>query len=200
MDESPKVLGHLKKIARAMYSNPPAFGARLVAHILNDPTLKTSWQHSLGHMAERISMMRAELRKRLEKQLKAHPKYSDWSHVTSQIGMFSFTGLEPHHVQALRHKHHIYILDNGRISMAGLNHNNLQQFADAVVDVLTDAQIHNQAMPDQTNEQNIPQNASSEDASLGLSSENDPLIIKEDEIEQSKEEVQEQQQHSMPDL
>jgi len=131
------VVGHLKKVARAMYSNPPAFGARLVATVLSDAALRDSWRGSLREMAGRIQTLRHELRTRLEDA--ASPKRKrDWSHVTSQIGMFSFTGLSVEAVHRLRAEHHVYMLDNGRISMAGLNSGNLARFADAVLQVLDD--------------------------------------------------------------
>ncbi len=56
----------------------------------------------------------------------------DWSHVTSQIGMFSYTGLTAAQVQVLKTNWHIYLTDNGRISMAGLNSGNVEKFARAV--------------------------------------------------------------------
>lgn len=37
------VLSQLTLIVRAMYSNPPAFGARIVESILNSPVLRKEW-------------------------------------------------------------------------------------------------------------------------------------------------------------
>ena len=45
----------------------------------------------------------------------------NWDHILSQVGMFSFTGLSTEVCDALREKHHIYMLRNGRISLAGLS-------------------------------------------------------------------------------
>mmetsp|Transcript_9984 Transcript_9984/g.32554 ORF Transcript_9984/g.32554 Transcript_9984/m.32554 type:complete len:289 (+) Transcript_9984:1389-2255(+) len=130
-DEKRNVVGHVKLIARPLYSNPPAFGARLVATILDDPKLEASWRQSLTVMADRIRSTRSLLRTKLEERTK-----TPWNHVTDQIGMFSFTGLEKDHVRSLREKHHIYILDNGRVSMAGVNNHNVDKLADAIADVL----------------------------------------------------------------
>lgn len=44
----------------------------------------------------------------------------NWDHVTSQIGMFSFLGLNPKQCEQMIKKHHIYMTSNGRISVAGL--------------------------------------------------------------------------------
>jgi len=38
-----RVLSQLKILARAMYSNPPLHGARIVETILNDPELHQQW-------------------------------------------------------------------------------------------------------------------------------------------------------------
>lgn len=42
-DQAVKVRSQLAKIARPMISNPPAFGARIVEKILNDPALFAEW-------------------------------------------------------------------------------------------------------------------------------------------------------------
>lgn len=50
--------------------------------------------------------------------------------------MFSFMGLSEEHVAELRSKRHIYMLTDGRVSMAGLNSGNIKRFAYAVDDVV----------------------------------------------------------------
>jgi aspartate aminotransferase len=72
-----------------MYSNPPSHGARIVATALNDPGLFEEWKGCIKTMADRIMLMRAGLRDKLV-ELKTP---GDWSHIVSQIGMFSYTGL-----------------------------------------------------------------------------------------------------------
>ena len=42
----------------------------------------------------------------------------------------SFTGITPEQSQALTDKAHVYLTQNGRISMAGLNTNNIRYFAE----------------------------------------------------------------------
>jgi aspartate aminotransferase len=76
-------------------------------------------------MADRIIEMRSLLRYSMEK---LGSKLS-WRHVTDQIGMFCFTGLRPAEVAELKEKYHIYITDDGRISIAGLNTANVQYVA-----------------------------------------------------------------------
>jgi len=131
-EEAAAVKGHLGKLARALYSNPPAFGARLVAEVLADPELNAQWRESLKTMSGRIADMRSVLRKNLEE--KAPSK--DWSQITSQIGMFSFTGLSAEEVLRLRADHHVYMLESGRLSMAGVTEANVGPLADAIGAVL----------------------------------------------------------------
>lgn len=59
-----------------------------------------------------------------------------WDHVLSQRGMFSYTGIPAEAVHRLKSDYHIYLLDNGRISLAGLNSNNIRYFAQALAEVL----------------------------------------------------------------
>jgi aspartate aminotransferase len=80
-----------------MYSNPPVNGARIASEILNDPALNKQWLGEVKGMADRIITMRASLKKNLEDLGSKH----DWSHITSQIGMFAYTGLKPEQVEIL---------------------------------------------------------------------------------------------------
>ncbi|KAJ9318548.1 hypothetical protein DTO271D3_1210 [Paecilomyces variotii] len=126
------IASQLAVLQRSEISNPPAYGARIASVVLNDPKLFTQWEEDLRTMSGRIIEMRKGLRSRLE--AKGTP--GTWDHITSQIGMFSFTGLNPNQVQVLREKWHIYMTKNGRISMAGLNTHNIDYVAEAVDSVV----------------------------------------------------------------
>ncbi|PGH27359.1 hypothetical protein AJ80_00837 [Polytolypa hystricis UAMH7299] len=126
------VASQLAILQRSEISNPPAYGARIASLVLNDPALFAEWEADLRTMSGRILQMRAGLKKKLEE--KRTP--GSWEHITSQIGMFSFTGLNETQVKTLREKWHVYMTKNGRISMAGLNSNNLDYFAEAVDSVV----------------------------------------------------------------
>ena len=88
----------IKQIARPMYSNPPIHGARVVDIILSDPELTASWHNSLKKMSSRMTDMREGLVQKLAENGSTH----DWSHITSQIGMFAYTGLSTEQVQKLQ--------------------------------------------------------------------------------------------------
>lgn len=77
-----------------------------------------------------------EMRKTLQGKLEELGTPGSWKHITSQIGMFSFTGLSEKQVEVLRERWHVYMTKNGRISMAGLNTNNVDYFAKAFDDVV----------------------------------------------------------------
>jgi len=126
--ETSAVKSQAKIIARAMYSNPPIHGARIVKNILTDPKLKTQWKKEVQEMAHRIILMRRMLRERLEKLGSSHP----WDHITGQIGMFCYSGLSAEQVERLKKEFHIYMTSNGRISMAGLSSKTVDYLAEAI--------------------------------------------------------------------
>ena len=83
-------------------------------------------------MADRIINMRSLLRTRLEDTLQSN---RPWNHITEQIGMFAYSGLNKEEVTALRDKHHVYCTMDGRISMAGVSSGNVDYIANAIHDV-----------------------------------------------------------------
>ncbi|SCV57838.1 probable aspartate aminotransferase/Glutamic oxaloacetic transaminase AAT2/GOT1 [Fusarium fujikuroi] len=122
----------LMRLVRAEISNPPLYGARLVYIILSDPQLRDMWKEDLRTMSGRIKRVRKLLRQEIDR----HEGFGDWSHLTSQIGMFSYTGLSRDHVQRLRDEHHIYLMYNGRASLSGANEANVKYIADAIAEVV----------------------------------------------------------------
>jgi aspartate aminotransferase len=56
-DEVQRVESQLKILVRAMFSNPPIHGARIVAEILEDPQLTDMWRGEVKGMADRIISM-----------------------------------------------------------------------------------------------------------------------------------------------
>merc|ERR1719291_803618 len=84
-----KVLSQLDIIIRNLYSNPPKHGANIVKTVLSDPALYKEWCDELMAMSKRIQDMRSMLYDELTRL--GTP--GSWTHITSQIGMFSFTGL-----------------------------------------------------------------------------------------------------------
>ena len=127
-----KVMSQAKIIVRCNYSSPPKHGARIAAAILNNPQNLQQWLDELVTVCKRMNDMRAALRGALEK--KKVP--GDWSHITTQIGMFSFTGLTPKQSDTMVKKHSIYMTKNGRISVCGVTSKNVDYIADCIKDVV----------------------------------------------------------------
>jgi len=129
------LISQLNVLIRNLYSNPPKHGAELVKIVLTNPELYREWRQELNVMAQRIGSMRTALRGHLTD----FGTPGDWSHITNQIGMFSYTGLNVKQCESLMNKHHIYLLKSGRISMAGINTKNVLQLAQGIDDVVRNA-------------------------------------------------------------
>jgi aspartate/tyrosine/aromatic aminotransferase len=126
------VQSQVKAVIRANYSNPPAHGAELVTTVLGDAELRSEWEKEVAQMRDRINGMR-EL---LVKTLKAKGVRGDYSFITRQRGMFSFSGLTPPQVEALKQKYAIYIVGSGRINVAGITKDNVGPLCEAIAEVV----------------------------------------------------------------
>lgn len=125
-------LSHVKKCIRANYSNPPSHGASIVITVLNDPDLRAQWESEVQAMCDRIN----KVRKLFVETLAAKGVTRDFSFIEHQRGMFSYTGLTKEQAQELREKHSVYILDSGRMNVAGMNEDNIDAICQAIADVL----------------------------------------------------------------
>ena len=83
-------------------------------------------------MRQRIRSMRVSLVDRLQ----GRGASQDFSFVTRQRGMFSYTGLTVEQVGRLRDEFGIYAVSTGRICLAALNTRNLDYVAEAIATVL----------------------------------------------------------------
>ena len=79
-------------------------------------------------MRSRINGMRQSL----VDALAAKGVPGDYSFITQQRGMFSFTGLTKEQVETLRDQYAIYIVGSGRINVAGLTPANVERVAEAI--------------------------------------------------------------------
>jgi aromatic-amino-acid transaminase len=131
-DEAARVLSQLKRVVRTNYSNPPTHGGKIVATVLTTPELRTQWEQELGQMRSRIRAMREQLVNKVQTRV---PGF-DFSFVTRQRGMFSYSGLSKPAVGRLREEFGIYAIDTGRICVAALNLRNVDYVADAIAKVI----------------------------------------------------------------
>ncbi|XP_037960412.1 aspartate aminotransferase, mitochondrial [Teleopsis dalmanni] len=130
-EEADRVISQIKILIRALYSNPPVHGARIVAEILNDKDLHSIWLKDVKCMAERIINVRAQLKQNLIDLGSSR----SWDHITNQIGMFCYTGMTADHVARLSKEFSIYLTKDGRISMAGVTSKNVGYLAQAMHEV-----------------------------------------------------------------
>ncbi len=131
-DESARVLSQLKRVIRTNYSNPPTHGGAIVAAVLSTPALRQQWEDELAGMRDRIRAMRTGL----VDKLAARSVAQDFSFVTRQRGMFSYTGLSAAQVERMKEEFGIYAVSTGRICLAALNSQNVDYVADAMAAVL----------------------------------------------------------------
>ena len=131
-EEAARVLSQLKIVIRTNYSNPPTHGGAVVAAVLNSPELRAQWEAELGEMRVRIKAMR----QKLVDGLKAAGVQQDMSFITTQIGMFSYSGLSKEQMIRLRSEFGVYGTDTGRMCVAALNSKNIDYVCKAIAAVI----------------------------------------------------------------
>lgn len=131
-DIAQSAFSQIKSIIRANYSNPPSHGAAIVATILADEALTALWHDEVAQMRQRIAKMRVLF----VDKLKEYGASGDFSFITRQCGMFSFSGLNKAQVEQLREEFGVYIVGSGRISVAGMTTQNIDALCKAVCKVL----------------------------------------------------------------
>ena len=131
-EEADRVLSQLKVVIRTNYSNPPTHGGAVVAGVLGNPELRALWEQELGEMRVRIKAMR----QKLVDGLKAAGVQQDMSFITTQIGMFSYSGLSKDQMVRLRSEFGVYGTDTGRMCVAALNSKNIDYVCQAIAKVV----------------------------------------------------------------
>ena len=94
--------------------------------------LRQQWEQELAEMRTRILSMRKLFVATLEQQGVAQ----DFSFIARQRGMFSFSSLSPEIVQQLQQEDAIYIVNNGRINVAGMTTDNIDRLCQAIARLL----------------------------------------------------------------
>lgn len=122
----------MKTLIRGNYSNPPAHGAKIVATILKDDALRNAWIEEVAQMRDHIQ----ELRDLMVAKLNERGVAQDFSFISNQNGMFSFSGLGGEQVKRLKEEYGIYMVGSGRINVAGMSKNNMDTVCDAIAAVL----------------------------------------------------------------
>ena len=131
-EEATRVLSQLKIVIRTNYSNPPIHGGAVVAAVLANPEWRALWESELGEMRVRIKSMR----QKLVDGLKAAGVKQDMSFITTQIGMFSYSGLTKDQMVRLRTEFGVYGTDTGRMCVAALNSKNINYVCESIAKVM----------------------------------------------------------------
>lgn len=131
-EQADSAFTQIKRTIRTNYSNPPAHGAAVVSEILTDDALRSLWEMELKSMRTRIQ----EMRSLFVSTLRAKGVEQDFSFISKQQGMFSFSGLNAEQVAQLKREHGIYIVGSGRINVAGMTHSNMEPLCKAIASVL----------------------------------------------------------------
>ncbi len=131
-EEAGRVLSQLKIMIRTNYSNPPIHGGTVVAAVLNTPELRALWEQELAGMRTRIREMRGTLVAGLKKA----GVQQDMGFITTQVGMFSYSGLSKDQMVRLRSEFGVYGTDTGRMCVAALNSKNIDYVCAAIAKVI----------------------------------------------------------------
>lgn len=131
-DAALAALSHAKSCVRSNYSNPPKHGAAVVAAVLADADLRRQWEDELAGMRDRIN----GLRRLFADTMSAKAPGSDFSFITRQCGMFSYSGLNRLQVDRLRNEFSIYVVGDGRMNVAGMSEDAMDQLCTAIAAVL----------------------------------------------------------------
>jgi aspartate/tyrosine/aromatic aminotransferase len=122
------IMSHMLHIARSIYSMPPDHGAAIAAHIFADAALNSLWLEELAAMRTRIT----DMRQLLAQQLRRVTGEDSFDFIRTQHGMFSLLGVSSEAVLRLREKHHIYMLSDSRMNLAGVTPDNAGYVAEAI--------------------------------------------------------------------
>ncbi|KAJ1088577.1 hypothetical protein NDU88_001734 [Pleurodeles waltl] len=124
----------LEKLVRGAWGSPPALGARIVATILNNPTLYAEWKEDLRVKVERTILVREKIREKL----RIIGALGSWDHITDQAGIYNFLGLTPSQVEFLIQQRSIYLYVNGQINISCLNYGNLDYVVHSIKEAVAE--------------------------------------------------------------
>jgi aspartate aminotransferase len=123
---------HFTQIAKGIYLVPVGHGSRIIKRVLGKEHLRKMWENELKECVHRLNYVRSKL----YEELKRIETKGTWEHVINQKGMFSYTGLNENQCCVLIEKHNIFLSKSGRISLSGLNDDNIQIVALAIKDAV----------------------------------------------------------------
>ncbi len=124
--------GQIGLTMRRMISMPPDHGAALVAKVLGNTDLRKDWMAELEAMRLRMK----GLRRALADTLSVQGAEQMAAAIAAQKGMFSLLPVTPEQAEKLRSEHSVYLLNSGRINIAGARTETVDRLADCILAVL----------------------------------------------------------------
>ncbi len=131
-EEASRAQAKMSSVIRSNYSMPPDHGASVSALVLSEDELNTSWRNELDGMRTRMQ----ELREAFAAALRQRSNSERFDYIASQKGMFSRLPLSKEQIDRLREEHAIYIVGDGRINVAGLPQERMEDLAEAILSVM----------------------------------------------------------------
>ncbi|MBC7986525.1 MAG: aromatic amino acid transaminase [Sphingomonadaceae bacterium] len=122
----------LLAIARASYSMPPDHGANVVRTILEDEALRREWLDELADTRDRINRNRAGLALALARARQD----IDWTYIDKGYGMFALLDVTEESARRLREEVGVYIIPDGRMNVAAINLDHVDEIAARLVAAL----------------------------------------------------------------
>jgi aromatic-amino-acid transaminase len=127
--ESAKRLeSQIRTEVQANHSSPPPLYAEVIARILSDGALRSSWTRELDEARQMI----ADRRERLVEALVRHSASPSLLHIARQSGIFAWTGFSREQCEELRKVHAINLPSNGRICLAAIPDCEIERVAEAL--------------------------------------------------------------------
>ncbi len=124
-------LSQLSNVVRTGHSMPSGHGAAVVRSVLDDVHLAKEWRAELEQMRTRMILMREAL----SAALRVRTNATGYDFISRQRGLFSLLNATPAQVHELRAAHGVYLVDDGRINVAGLIAERVDHVADALIAV-----------------------------------------------------------------
>ncbi|KAK9395148.1 putative aspartate aminotransferase cytoplasmic 2 [Crotalus adamanteus] len=123
-----RIHSQIAQLIAMTWFGPTSLGARVITIVLTSPAHFYEWKQSLQTLVKRIMLIREKLKEKL--RLLGTP--GCWEHLTRQLGVHSFIGLNPSQMEFLEKHKHIYLLANGQINICSINSKNLGYIAQSI--------------------------------------------------------------------
>ncbi|WOD08618.1 amino acid aminotransferase [Marinomonas sp. GJ51-6] len=131
--KSESIKSRIMECARSTYTMPPDHGAAIVRIILEDEALKNAWLAEVTAMRQRIQGVRSSLADAIRQQTGNQA----FDFIEQHKGMFSVLGTNAEQISRLKEEFGIYLVDGGRMNIAGLGEKDVPYLAESLAKVVS---------------------------------------------------------------